>query len=424
MRRNLQDELKTIEEAYLAGRQLADAGSLEAAILCFDQVLVRLPRRRRDRVYRIERGSKSAPLPGDIQWLPAIFRDALLAKAFCLNELGRFRAASKVLERAVELDPDNPRIYVELGFIHGSQDHMDEARAAFSRAALLEPQNADHLRALVHILLLTEQFDEARDLSLDALTIDPSALGSWHHLAYAEYRLEHLDEAVRALEHAVELAPTDLESIMRLAGTLRDCERIREAIVCLETFLRAVPGEEEALTLMTELLQQDSAAPELIPHAHRLLLANPRDTVALDLLAWGGFQQARFNIALGALRRLVVLEPTQSYHWFKLGMVYQALGNLEQAMASYLRALGLSENSDIHKATMEAVSLLDQVQLEQVFRRAAGDPEFRYRLRVAPDRTLRAIGFLLSPVGLEMLHTMEMNDDTTQMMRQPTPTTN
>jgi tetratricopeptide (TPR) repeat protein len=420
-RRYSPDEVKSFEQAYHAGRRLADAGSLEAAIDCFDQVLIRLPRRHRHRSYRIDKGGQLRQSAEDVQVLPTVFRDALLGKAFCLNEMGRFSAASKLLERAVELDPDNPRIYAELGFTHGSQDKLEQAMAAFSRAASLEPENGDHLRALAHIYLIHENFEEARLLAQQALALDPGSISSLHHLAYAEYRLGQLDAAIAALERAVTLAPTDAESVLRLAGTLRDCGRGREAIRRTAAYLIDTPDDLEAEALLTELLQGDGMAPELIPHAQHLLARDPQDTVALDLIAWGAYQQGQFTIAHDALRRLTALEPLQATHWFKLGMVQQALGHLAPAMAALLRALGLSDTPDLTRAAVEAISTLDHVQLETVVRRANSDARFRYQLRTDPDLTLRGAGFLFSPVGMQMLQAVDANPDALAMLKETTP---
>ncbi len=417
-RRYSQDELKSFEQAYHAGRRLADAGSLEAAIDCFDQVLIRLPRRQRNRSYRIDRSGQLHQSAEDAQLLPVVFRDVLLAKAFCLNEMGRFSAASKLLERAVELDPENPRIYAELGFTHGSQDKLEQAMAAFSRAATLEPDNGDHLRALAHICLIHENFADARELAQRALTLDPASISSLHHLAYAEYRLGRLNEAVAALERAVALAPADAESVLRLAGTLRDCGRIRDAIVQTTAYLALTPDDADAEALLLELLQADGMAPQLVPHAQRLLARNPYDAAALELLSWGAYQQGQFVVAFEALRTLTTLLPAGATHWFKLGMVLQALGRLAPAMAAHLRALGLSDNPELTRAAVESIGTLDQVQLETVVRRADADPRFRQQLLTDPDLTLRAAGYLLSPVGHQMLHAIENNPEALQMLKQ------
>ena len=400
------DELNTITHAYLAGRELIDAGLLEDALPYFDRVLGRLPRRRRDRVYRIE----GTTLPAEkVSWLPPVFREALLAKVYCLNELGRFRDACSLLQRAVELDPENPQIYAEIGYAHGAQDDVEAARQAYTRARALEPQNPAHLRALTHLALLGEKFAEAQTLAQLALEIEADSITSLHQLAYACYRQGATERAIRVLERAVQLAPSDRESVLRLVGTLREVGRVRPAIEFLEAFLLLEDDDPEATGLMTDLLQQDGLAPQLFTHAARLLARNPRDPNALDLLAWGHFQRGEPKEALEMLRRLVLLEPMSPHHHFKLGMLYETLGNLPQAMASLLRANALDEEGEIGKMALEAVSNLDQVQIEQLLARAESDAHFRYRMQSNPEQTMLLAGYLLSPFGFQMLQSFDFS---------------
>jgi len=405
------DELQSIREAYHTGRELVDAGLLEDAIAYFDQVLRRLPRRRRDRVYRIE-GEKSPPKqPKGVLLLPAVFRDALLAKAFCLNELGRLDDAFALLERAAELDPENPRVYAELGFTFSSQDNLDLAKSAYVHAAELEPDNPAHKCALAHIALLEDRFEDARDLASRALAFDPDSLQALHQLAFAEYRLDNVDAAIITLERALAMAPEDPENVRRLAMVLYEAGRLRQAIVCLDRFLRDDSSDHDLMSLMTELLQQESTAPELIPHAQRLLDRNAKDPTALDLLAWGYYQQGRLAEARDILRQVVQLDPGQPYHHFKLGVILQALGQLQSAMASFLRATVIDQHGEIGTTAMEAISVLDRVQLEQLLARAKADEPFRFQLQREPELTLHQAGYLLSPLGLIMLQTVDFTDE-------------
>lgn len=409
------DELKSIQHHYHLGCQLVNAGKLEDAIPHFDQVLVKLPPRRRDRPYRIAQTAEMRQRTGgDPLVLPPIFRDALLAKASVLNELGRYDDAYRLLQRAVELDPDNPVIYAELGMTQSWRDNLEQARQAYARALALQPDNPLFLRALSHIAVIQEDYPAASLFAQRALDFEPESLESLHHLAYAEYRQDNIEGAVTALQRAVQLDPADLESALRLAGTLREAGRIREAITCMSGFLQHDVQDPEALGLMTDLLQQDGTAPELLPHAQRLLARNPRDPLALELLAWGHFQHGQEDDALQVLRRLVSVEPMQGYHHFKIGMVYQTMGQIVPAMAAFLRAIALNPESEVGRMALEATASLDQVQLEQLITRAQADAHFRYRLQHNAELTLHQSGYLLSPAGFQLLQSFDLEADVPQ----------
>ncbi|HEY3376713.1 MAG TPA: tetratricopeptide repeat protein [Armatimonadota bacterium] len=403
-----QETLATIQRDYQAGRECADAGQLEDALPFFDRVLGHLPRRRRDRLYRIE-GGRAVPGDPGVLWLPPVFREALLAKVFCLNQLGRFADASVLLQRALELDPENPTVYTEIGFAHGELDNLPAARRAYAYAAELEPQNPAHWRALTHLALVAEEYEEAHAFALHAVTLDPDSVHALHQLAFARYRLGQMEGAIAVLERAVEIDPDDRESILRLAGTLREAGRIRLAIARTAAYLLRHDTDPEVLGVMSDLLQQDGTAPELFAHAERLLARNPRDPDALDLLAWGYYQHGRVQESLEVLRRLVAFEPMQAHHHFKLGLIYETLGNLPLAMASLLRSEALAHGEEVGVMAREAVQNLDQVQIEQVIARAEADIQFRYRLQHDPAQAMLHAGYLLSPRGFHMLQSFDLS---------------
>ena len=402
-------ELVQIERAYAAGRVLADAGALEDAIGQFDNVLHYLPRRRRDRVYRIRQDAGTQPRQG-IHWLPPVLRDALLAKAYCLNELGRAEEAFTLLERAVEIDPHNPQVFAELGYTYGAHDEPEMARIAFTTAADLDRGNPSHLRALAHLALVAEDYPQASGYARRALELDPSSVPTLHQLAFAEYRQGEISAAILTLEQALALQPQNRETVLRLAGTLREAGRLREAISRVDACLREDPQEPELLGLMGDLLLQDGKAPELLPHVQRLLARNSRDPHAFELLAWGFFQQGRLREALQAMKKLVLLEPMQPQHYFKQGMLSQDLGDWRQAMFSFLHALRLGEGAEIAEMAGEAINTLDQMQLEQLLARAAIDPQFHQQLQRAPELTLHQAGYLLSPHGQQMLLSVDFSN--------------
>ena len=118
---------------------------------------------------------------------------------------------------------------------------------------------------------------------------------------------------------------------------------------------------------------------------------------ALDLLAWGHYQHGQLADALAMLKSLVHLEPLQPHHHFKIGMIYEVQGNLPLAMASLLRAASLDEAGEVGTMATEAVTNLDQVQIEQVLMRAESDPQFRRLLQHDPECTLLQTGYMLAP---------------------------
>lgn len=414
------DELESFQQAYLTGRQLADAGALEDAIACFDKVLGKLPRRNRRRAYHIV--STAFPRGADVLALPAVFRDALLAKAYCLNELGRFDDAFAVLQRALELDPENPRVYAELGFTHGERKDLAHARQAYRHALDLEPDNPDYLRALAHIALIDDDYDAARACAERALTIDAGFVPCLQQIGYIEYRQGNANEALRVLRHAVSLAPDDREVLLPLASILREQDEVRGALLLLAPYVDAHPDDPDAMELLLEVLQQDEFGGEAIALIQHLLTVHPDHLPALDLLGWGYYRMGQLPEALAVVNRLVTLDPAQPHHRFKQGIILQALGDFPGAMAAFMRVPHMDAPADLKSMAAEAISTLDRAQLEHLLARLRMDATFRECLLLRPEAVLHQAGYLLSTIGVQMLLALDFNDDGSGLPVPPAPT--
>lgn len=97
------------------------------------------------------------------------------SRGVAYEQLGDWEKAKKDLERAIELDSEQPEVLNYLGYSLLMRDQLDEAKQMIERAYALSP-NAPHI--------------------VDSM--------GWVYFALGEY-----EKAVRKLEHAVAMAPSD-----------------------------------------------------------------------------------------------------------------------------------------------------------------------------------------------------------------------
>lgn len=135
----------------------------------------------------------------------------LVLKAMHFNRIGEASMALPILERAAELDGENPAIAAELGHTYASLGDLDLARLAYAQATVLAPDEASFWQILAEFSLHYEI--EVRTLGLpaarNALILQPFADQNWRMLGYAHFLLEDFQLAERALVRAVDIAPTD-----------------------------------------------------------------------------------------------------------------------------------------------------------------------------------------------------------------------
>jgi adenylate cyclase len=134
-----------------------------------------------------------------------------LGSLYCL--LGRFDDAAEVLERAVELAPEDHRprgvLADALRQLHGRESDARrrnaEAMGLAESALAIDPNDAETLGLLGHYCAEAGDADRARELCARALEQSPLDTQRHYDAARVFARLGALDEAQAALERAVEL---------------------------------------------------------------------------------------------------------------------------------------------------------------------------------------------------------------------------
>ena len=76
----------------------------------------------------------------------------------------------------MQLAPNDPAPYNNLGTIHRARDEFAEAEAAYRKALELDPDFADSWHNLAVVMLATDRFDEAVECGLKAVALNPRHL--------------------------------------------------------------------------------------------------------------------------------------------------------------------------------------------------------------------------------------------------------
>lgn len=100
---------------------------------------------------------------------------------------GNFAEAERALRKALEIEPENKRAWMNLGLAIGQQGRTRESLTAFEQAV----KPAEARCNLAFVLGTQGKFDQARDLYREALQLDPG-------LKLARNALARLDQQVAA----------------------------------------------------------------------------------------------------------------------------------------------------------------------------------------------------------------------------------
>src|SRR5262245_26233933 len=120
--------------------------------------------------------------------------------------LSKFAEAAKDLERALELDPNNPAAHRELGRVYFRLEKPKEALTVLGKGLALVSTPTEHATLLVakaEILLATNENEKALEDVEGAISRHPSSL-EWYLLrSRLHARLGKVDARVRGLEEGI-----------------------------------------------------------------------------------------------------------------------------------------------------------------------------------------------------------------------------
>ena len=174
---------------------------------------------------------KARRLIRDAQVLAPSLPMAVRREGSLLVAKGDSEGAIERFQQALELDPGNAKdYYIYLGRAHEMLNRLEEAEASYRKAIELDP---DYIRAYINLgctFLDQGRFYEAEASFRKALELDPDYARAYNNLADSLLHQGRLAEAETSIRRAIELDPrlptfqTTFGEILRSQGRLAEAE--------------------------------------------------------------------------------------------------------------------------------------------------------------------------------------------------------
>jgi tetratricopeptide (TPR) repeat protein len=189
-------------------------------------------------------------------WLDALIDDCLepyrlSLAAGTIARNGDQATALKLLERAVEVAPEDVSVLFQLGALRAETGRPQDALALFERCTVLAPEFSD---GWVQLSLLQAKLGQpsaaARTLAT-GLEKCPQSPGLHLMNARELVKAGRLGEAVVAFQNSIRLRPNEPDAYIELANLLIKQGRDADGVAMMRAALVAEPGNPTALTVLT-----------------------------------------------------------------------------------------------------------------------------------------------------------------------------
>lgn len=167
----------------------------------------------------------------------------------------KFAEAESEYRKAIELEPNNPKLHNMLGTILKEQKKLKAAEDAYKKAIKLEPGKVEWHLDLGQILLLQRKPLKAEAHFRQALQLEPHNPLTHESLGQALYLSSKYTEAIATLKRAIALAPQVASPHYYLGLTLFRQKQYAEAEAEFRVALQIKPNDPQAREALDSLLK-------------------------------------------------------------------------------------------------------------------------------------------------------------------------
>lgn len=318
----------------------------------------------------------------------------LLAAAYL--EAGEVDRAEAMALRALELEKNEPGVYVLLGRVSAARRQVEVAEGHYRQALQVDPRFAHAYVALGALYAQAAGPEKALEYFQQAIEMDPGTAGPPAHnaIGYMHFGRLDLGPAREAFRKALEIDELNGNAHNGLASVLIAEGELAEAEEELKIAVRFLPNDVRVLSTLAGLHNKRQEYQQAIGLARRALDVNADYIPALNSLGSALRGIGDLDRAVEAFEKALDRDPSYVPCIINLAQVYRTQDREEKAAELYDRALQINPNQPMALFNLGTYKVTRSRYEEalDLYRRA---------LAVDPDYALahRQLGWLLLTRG-------------------------
>lgn len=270
------------------------------------------------------------------------------------------KAATEALEKAVEIEPENPLALHGLGIARAQKQQYELAFELFERATLADPKFAPPFSNLGNLHRLAGRNEEALKTYRHALKLQPSLADAHYNISILLEQQGKPDEAEESLKRALLFRPTYSEAHNNLGNLLLKNGKTEQAISHFRQALVWNSELKQARANLIIALYRLGRCTDAQSEVEKALAQSPGDATILRTQAAGLAYQGLLEDARKVNLKILELEPNAPDVQLNMGELLLARDDYEGALACYRELLA---RKDVHPAL--CVSAMANVMLAQ-----------------------------------------------------------
>jgi tetratricopeptide (TPR) repeat protein len=269
---------------------------------------------------------------------------------------GKFQAAIGPLSAALTANPGNAQALTLLGLSYYGAKRFNEAAKYLDLAVIQDPANMELRNVLAQSCFQTKNYSCAFDQFRQIVLHNPDSAPAHVLLGEVLDAMGKTPEALAEFQAAAKVAPREPEvnfGVGFLQWKLRSYDAAGNAF---QKELALNPNHAQSLAYLGDVEMHENNFEKAVPVLEKAVQQENDIRMAYADLGAIFTQQKRYPEALSALQHAIKLAPSQPDAHFKLGRLYQAMGDDAAAESEFAKVRQLHE-----KANEDVASIMSKL---------------------------------------------------------------
>jgi len=254
--------------------------------------------------------------------------------------------AIKPFWKVIELDTIDrfKDVYALLSDSYFKLGKVDSAQLVLEKGLEVHPENIGLRRNLAYILAGKEQVDEAIEEYETVVEAEEAKVDDWRRLANLYVRNDLLDDAIVAYQKVVSLDPSDQDAQNTLGQLLKGSGDEEAAVEALESALALDPDNTQLMFDLGKSYYNQGEFTKAVEKFENYLAKKPDDYVAMEFLGGSFYGQSKFRDAITTYKKIVENQTDNKKVYTDIATNYKELKQFSTARTWARKALNVDNN--------------------------------------------------------------------------------
>ncbi len=267
-------------------------------------------------------------------------------------------------ELALNSDDKNPQWLTLQGLLDLAVGRFEEARSVLERALEIEPNNIEARRAAVSAAIGLGEPDAARTEVDEALKLTQDDFDVWILKGELDRHDKNYRDAIEAYTNALKIVPGSPLALLQRAGARVALKDIDGAVADLDAIGDASNEDPRAVFLRALIARQRGQTNAALRYLRQILVVIPDHRPTLMQAATIHYEAGEFTQAAEYVERLLAIDPGNAEFQRMRGAIQLAAGHLDTGLGN-LDNVEIADYTDPNLLALLGTAYLRHGKIEQ-----------------------------------------------------------